>query len=422
LQRQLRETKRKLKRRPHVVSVFIELDDPYSYLLSCYLPELAAHYDIEVRVYLSEAIQGALRPAPELYPEYALRDCRRLARELGIPFLDKGSTPPVEHRRDLLEALAIAESRDDFETELYQTLAAYWRGDSESAARRVEGIHAGVGAQQMLERNGRLLESLGHYNSAMIHYEGEWYWGIDRLHYLVERLDALGIARTTSAAKIASIGQVMQIVLPVEPLSVAVGLPPVELYFSFRSPYSYLSLLSVFRIVDAFGLELQIRPVLPMVMRGMAVPLSKMRYIMLDAGREARRRQISFGKFTDPVGSGVERCMAVLQYAVGENRGREFVSAAGEAIWSRGIDVASDNGLRTVVEKAGLAWPAARAAIDDDSWRSHAEHNRQTMMELGSWGVPTLRMDDFVTWGQDRDWLLLRHIEALCDTGDGILV
>jgi len=27
-----------------------------------------------------------------------------------------------------------------------------------------------------------------------------------------------------------------------------------------------------------------------------------------------------------------------------------------------------------------------------------------------------------VFWGQDRDWLLARHIEELCDTGDGILV
>jgi 2-hydroxychromene-2-carboxylate isomerase len=43
-------------------------------------------------------------------------------------------------------------------------------------------------------------------------------------------------------------------------------------------------------------------------------------------------------------------------------------------------------------------------------------------MESGSWGVPTLRLGEYTVWGQDRLWLLVRHIEEQCDTGDGILV
>jgi 2-hydroxychromene-2-carboxylate isomerase len=60
--------------------------------------------------------------------------------------------------------------------------------------------------------------------------------------------------------------------------------------------------------------------------------------------------------------------------------------------------------------------------MQNDSWRQEVEENRASMEESGSWGVPTMRMGDFVTWGQDRDWLLVRHIEELCDTGDGILI
>ena len=51
-----------------------------------------------------------------------------------------------------------------------------------------------------------------------------------------------------------------------------------------------------------------------------------------------------------------------------------------------------------------------------------AEANRADMMNSGSWGVPTIRIGDFVTWGQDRDWLIARHLEELCDTGEGILI
>ena len=175
-------------------------------------------------------------------------------------------------------------------------------------------------------------------------------------------------------------------------------------------------------IADSYGLEFRIRPVLPMVMRGMPVPISKLMYIAADTMREARRLNVPFGKMADPVGAGVERCLAVLQYAIAENRERDFLLNAGEAIWSEAIDVATDKGLRKVTAKSGLFWPDAKASIENNAWRQIADANRQSMMESGSWGVPTVRIGDFVTWGQDRDWLLVRKIEELCDTGDGILV
>jgi 2-hydroxychromene-2-carboxylate isomerase len=44
------------------------------------------------------------------------------------------------------------------------------------------------------------------------------------------------------------------------------------------------------------------------------------------------------------------------------------------------------------------------------------------MADAGSWGVPTIRIGDWITWGQDRDWLVARRLEELCDPEDGILV
>lgn len=420
--RRFAELRRKLSSRSHVVSVFLELDDPYSYLLCHYLPEFAAHYDVELRFFLTEAIPGGMRPAPELYPEYALNDCRQLARELGIPFLDKG-TQPVEHRLALLDALASVDGSAEFNDELIAAITAYWRGDAEAVARRTSGVESSGGAAPLIEKNQQLLRDLGHYNTAMLHYGGEWYWGVDRLHYLVERLHELGVNKHSNAAPgIASIRQVMNSSLPVRPPAAASDLPALEFFHSFRSPYSYLALRRYIRIADAFGLEFKVRLVLPMVMRGMQVPKAKLLYIILDASREARRLGVLFGKIADPVGSGVERCAAVLHYAVSQHRERDFLLHAGEAIWSKAIDVSTDKGMRKVTAKTGLFWPDAKAAMDDEEWRQDADDNRQSMMESGSWGVPTIRMGEFVTWGQDRDWLLVRHIEDLCDSGDGILV
>ena len=410
-------------RRPHVVSVFLQLDDPYSYLLGHYLPELAAHYDIELRLYLSEAQGDGYQPAPEMLAEYAIDDCARLAEALGIPFLDKGVTPPVEHRLSMVDSIAAYRDQSEFDAELLNTLAVYWRGDAEAAARRIGSDDIKGASDAVINESQEQQIRLGHYNSAMVHYGGEWYWGIDRLHYLLDRLDSLGVANPGAGSPmLTSLRQATRYSLPVTPPVAARDLPPLELFFSFRSPYSYLVLGRTFEIADAFGLKLIVRPVLPMVMRGMQVPKNKLLYIVRDAAREATRLGIAFGRFADPVGAGIDRCLAVFEYAEAEKRDRDFVLNASDAIWARGVDVASDGGMRKVSGKSGLFWPEVKAAMANDEWRAAMDKNRESMMASGCWGVPTVRMGEFVAWGQDRDWLLVRHIEDLCDPEDGILV
>lgn len=421
LRRTSRELRRKLTRSTHEVSVFLQLDDPYSYLLAHYLPELQADFEIELKVYLSQARGNEYQPAPDMLSEYAAVDARRLALELGIPFLDRGMAPPVEHRRGLLDELASYARSPDFPEQFLEVLGAYWRGDTEAAARRSDTGEKGAADREIAESQ-KLQIRLGHYSSAMLHYGGEWYWGVDRLHYLVDRLDELGAAKENSGGKLASLRQTMLVSLPVKPPAAAKSLPRLEYFHSIRSPYSYLALNRVYAIADAFGIGLKLRPVLPMVMRGMQVPHPKLLYIATDTTREAERLGVPFGKIADPVGEGAERCLAVFQYAESEHKGREFLLNAGTAIWSEGVDVATDKGMRKISGRTGLFWPDVLAAMASDAWREAIEANRESMMESGSWGVPTMRLGDEIFWGQDRDWLLIRHIEELCDTGDGILV
>jgi len=415
------EKRRRLTRRRHVVSAFLELDDPYSYLLSRYLQQLREQYDIELRVYLAESMGEGYKPRPDMLAEYATADCARLAEELGLPFLDRGPTPPVELRRAMLDTLAGVAGKSEFTEEVLEALASYWRGDID-AVRRHSKMPASGDGQQLIKSGQRLLTRLGHYNAATLNYGGEWYWGIDRLHYLTARLDRLGANRTDSPhPELVAGKQAMIVSLPVTPPQMARELPPLEYFHSFRSPYSYLGLRQAIDVADAFGLNLQVRPVLPMVMRGMKVPRKKLLYIANDTMRESERLQIPFGRLADPVGIGVERLLAVYTYACGENKGREFLRNAGEAVWSQAVDVASDAGMRRIASRTGLFWPEVVDSMQDDSWRESVEQNRESMMASGSWGVPTLRLGDFVVWGQDRIWLLVRHVEALCNTGDGIL-
>ena len=423
LRRRLTESRRRLTRKPHVVSAFLALDDPYSYLLGVYLANLRDAYDVELRYYLTQPCGGDYRIHPDLLALYAERDCECVAHELGVPFLDRGGAPPVELRRALVETLAEIQDRPEFGDELLRCLAQYWRGDGEAVSRRCEGTRAGEAGAALLASNQRRLLRMGHYNTATLHYAGEWYWGVDRLPYLTARLDALATSRQPSAdARLASIRQVMHATLPVARPAAAGALPPLEYFHSFRSPYSYLAAGRVFEIADAFGLRLNIRPVLPAAAGDTRLPRSKLAYIAQDAAREARRLGVGFGRIRIPSTVGIERCMAVFHYAVGEKRERDFIRHAGEAVFARGIDLATDKGMRKVTARTGLFWPEAVAAMRDDAWRDSVEANREALIETGCWGVPTLRIGDFTVWGQDRTWLMARHIEDLCESGEGILI
>lgn len=418
------EARRLLTFKKHVIHVFLQLDDPYSYLLSHYLQLVAENYKVDLRIYLSQALSGEFMPEPGMLSEYAARDCKLLASELGIPFLDKGETPVVEHRRALLDFLAGEQPDQEFLETIHGALSVYWRGDIEGAARLVAHTKPDqIETNILISKNQLLLRKLGHYSSAMMLYAGEWYWGADRLMYLCNRLDSLGARRGSEPiAELQSLSQTMQLHLPAAVPASSSNLPAIDMYHSFRSPYSYIALKRMFDITNAFGVRLEIKPILPMVMRGVPVPYTKLLYIAKDACREARRLGIPFGNLHDPVGAGAERCIAVFYYAKSEGKERQFVLSAGSGIWAEGIDVATDEGMRTVTERCGLFWPDVLEALADECWREKVVANRDSLTELGLWGVPNIIVDNAAFWGQDRDWLIARQLEDMCEAGDGILV
>jgi 2-hydroxychromene-2-carboxylate isomerase len=160
------------------------------------------------------------------------------------------------------------------------------------------------------------------------------------------------------------------------------------------------------RLAEHHGADLQLRFVLPMVMRGLPVPRAKSMYIVSDTAREARSRGIPFGRMRDPVGRPTERGLSLIPYAQRAGRGQEYVLSFLQGVWAKGIDAGRDRGLKKIVAAAGLSWSEARAALGDEGWRQIAEHNRQELFALGLWGVPSFRVGDTALWGQDRLWAI----------------
>lgn len=179
-------------------------------------------------------------------------------------------------------------------------------------------------------------------------------------------------------------------------------LPQLEYFFSFRSPYSYLSAPRAFALPQRYAVELVWRGVRPMAMRGQPLPRAKQFYILRDAAREAQRLGLPFGRIYDPLGEGVWRCLCIAEHANERGRLAAFVTCAARAIWAEGANVAHDAPLRTVCERAGLSWDACRTAIGSAEYRERIEANTARLEQLGHWGVPTFAFGGELWWGQDR--------------------
>jgi 2-hydroxychromene-2-carboxylate isomerase len=236
----------------------------------------------------------------------------------------------------------------------------------------------------------------------MLHYDGQWYWGVDRLNHLEERLAGEGRDTTPDAAPLAAYRDLRLHEAP------KAGAPAtIEAWFSFRSPYSWIAMPRLRRLAAHYGARLELRYILPMVMRGLPVPPIKARYIFLDTLREAGRVGLPFGRIVDPVGAGAERALAVLHHAAPLGLGEPFAELGLKAAWADGIALAEDAGLEDVAVRAGLTPGQVAAALADESWRAAAEVNRAALFDAGLWGAPTYRVNGGPAhWGQDRLWAL----------------
>jgi 2-hydroxychromene-2-carboxylate isomerase len=175
-----------------------------------------------------------------------------------------------------------------------------------------------------------------------------------------------------------------------------------DYFYSFRSPYSYLSAPRAFALPERFDVELAFHGVIPMAMRGQSVPRAKRLHTLRDVAREAKRLGMPFGRIHDPIGDGAMRCLVLAQLAAAEGRAQEFVLGAGRGIWGEAIDVSSEDGLRVLATRAGLSWPRCLDALADPSLRERVERDTAALAELGHWGVPVLVLRGELFWGQDR--------------------
>lgn len=409
---------RRLKGESALVHYFHQVDDPYSDLAVRALPHLASNYAVRVIPHLVPAPDKGAAPEPERLMQWSLRDAADLARALGLKPEPWRAAPATATLRQAQEALAGIKDASEFAATATKVREAFIGGKPDIT----ELTLPATGDAEIALKNGKdLRDTLGHYLGAMFYFEGEWYWGLDRLPWLEQRLQSLAKQRGSAAfvsrletSVIPGAEHTAQTkVLPAGQTQPSQHRPRLDLYFSFRSPYSWIALPRVFALTSTYNANLHLRFVLPMVMRGLPIPESKRLYIVTDTKREAERVGLPFGLIADPVGKPTERGLAVLHHAIQQGKGEAFALSFMGGVFAEGINARSDKGLLKLCTRVGISAEQMQAALSDTSWRTIAEANREEMFTQGIWGVPAFRVNEGTAhWGQDRLWLLEQQLKS----------
>jgi 2-hydroxychromene-2-carboxylate isomerase len=209
------------------VDVFWSFRSPYSYLATPRLVDLAARYDVElnVRVVLPLAVRipGFFETVNPLWPPYLLRDTMRIAEFLGVPYGWPRPDPIVQefpsrkvaaeqpyiHRLTRLGVAAAERGRGlPFNAEVSRVI---WGGDvvgwhegpylADAAARaglELPALDAAIAAEPArhdatIAANQEALEAAGHWGVPTMLFDGEPFFGQDRIELLVWRMQQRGL-------------------------------------------------------------------------------------------------------------------------------------------------------------------------------------------------------------------------------------
>jgi 2-hydroxychromene-2-carboxylate isomerase len=206
----------------------------------------------------------------------------------------------------------------------------------------------------------------------------------------------------------------------------------VDLFFSFRSPYSYLALPKTLKLVAEYDASVNLRPVYPLAVRvpgffKRADPKFA-RYVVLDSSRVAKFENTPF-RFPSP--DPIVQDMATLDVAEhqpyihrltrlgaaaqAEGHSLRFVDAISRVLWDGTVKGWNEGDhLTRAAAAAGFDLAAMDEAIaaDPDRYEAIIAGNEKDHAASGHWGVPTFVFENEPFFGQDRIELLIWRMQS----------
>lgn len=207
----------------------------------------------------------------------------------------------------------------------------------------------------------------------------------------------------------------------------------VDVFYSFRSPYSYLAAPRLAAMATTYNIDIRLRPVLPLIVRKpewfrTSNPLLFKYIAAIDCPRVAQYLDLPYQwPKPDPVNVEIDaegiyvmgkeqpniyRLVYLGVLAEERGKGIAFANEVSRVIWSTdGWDQGTY--LTDAAAKVGLDLREMDAIIQQDEarLRKAVDANLDELEKAGHWGVPTCVFQGEPFFGQDRLDLLLWRLK-----------
>jgi 2-hydroxychromene-2-carboxylate isomerase len=317
-----------------------------------------------------------------------LRDVARQAQRVGAQV-----SFPAEHPRRTVEALRLIHAADPKQRRALSLalFRAYWQDHADlTDAAVLDQIGAAFGVTAKDTEAGRAAlfkatdeaVSAGVFGVPSFVFEGELWWGGDRIRLLLERLWR--------------------------------GRPRIQLFHDFSSPYSFLASTQIEAVAARHRTHVTWTPILlGALFRNIGTPMvplqsfnpTRRAYQARDLEDFASWWGVDF-KFTShfPL-----RTVTALRVAI---QRPETTHHLYRAAWTDNVDLGDDKALASVLDDAGFAGAELIRGAGDPVVKQVLRDNTDLAIAKGCCGVPSMLIDgDLLVWGQDR----LDVVEAALD-------
>jgi len=205
----------------------------------------------------------------------------------------------------------------------------------------------------------------------------------------------------------------------------------IQVYWSFRSPYSYLVTPDLIQLRDKFDVDIELKVVLPTAVRSKESLFNtdnknRISYILMDVTRRADYlgRPLSFPN-PDPIVQDMDTFQVadeqpyifwLSKLGVEANRqgkGIDFAANVSRLIWGGTKNWNQGEHLRLAAEQAHLNLAQMEEVIENSDHMEELEKNHLGLAQAGHWGVPTMVVRGEPFFGQDRIKTLEWRLEKL---------
>ena len=187
-------------------------------------------------------------------------------------------------------------------------------------------------------------------------------------------------------------------------------MPPLEFYFDFSSPYSYIANEWIDGVAAEHGRVVRRHALLlgaTFQVAGLRPPVDyplKREYVLRDFARSARFAGLPYTP--PPVFPVPTQNAARVYWWLAETRGdaaaAAWATAGLRAMFTRGVPLHEPQALRALAADSGLDPAAAEAAWNDAVWKARLKRANDEAIAAGVFGAPFFVVDGEPFWGNDR--------------------